>query len=179
MSNSAHPRLTLPPTSKQTIPASISHAQLHCLSLTLLSRSNRHSLILPNKSYAAAYPTTIGLMAPEQEEKSSDSPHQSQHHTFSDTWHANDGVVPLASQYHPGQCQSGTCTHIKGLQPSSATTTDLQPNHYYTRVVSNTTHATLCPLWVGSEEQKEFWRFVAGWMRDVEMTSEDATAGSK
>ncbi|KDN36776.1 hypothetical protein K437DRAFT_260026 [Tilletiaria anomala UBC 951] len=30
-------------------------------------------------------------------------------------WFANDGVVPLASQYHPGPCEVGKCIHAAGL----------------------------------------------------------------
>lgn len=28
-----------------------------------------------------------------------------------EAWYANDGVVPLASQYHPGSCQQVSCLH--------------------------------------------------------------------
>ncbi len=30
-------------------------------------------------------------------------------------WYASDGVVPLASQYHPGPCAEGKCMHLPGL----------------------------------------------------------------
>ena len=30
-------------------------------------------------------------------------------------WYANDGVVPLASQFHPGICEEGNCVHTAGL----------------------------------------------------------------
>ncbi|PWN45705.1 hypothetical protein IE81DRAFT_363937 [Ceraceosorus guamensis] len=30
-------------------------------------------------------------------------------------WYANDGVVPLASQYHPGMCGANTCAHYQSL----------------------------------------------------------------
>ena len=33
-----------------------------------------------------------------------------------EAWFANDGVVPLASQFHPGDCQPGViCTHSAGM----------------------------------------------------------------
>lgn len=122
-----------------------------------------------------------------------------QHHSFSHAgWSANDGVVPLASQYHPRDCAAGgrNCTHSMGLPGHEISTAEAsraekfvawlcgrtvppkpldlpshhhsKPNHYYTYTVSNTTHATLCPLWIGSAEQRAFWRFVGGWLRDVE-----------
>ncbi|EPQ29130.1 uncharacterized protein PFL1_03418 [Pseudozyma flocculosa PF-1] len=30
-------------------------------------------------------------------------------------WYCNDGVVPLASQFHPGECQPGRCRHAEGI----------------------------------------------------------------
>lgn len=32
-----------------------------------------------------------------------------------ESWYANDGVVPLASQFHPGACNPDTCSHSLGL----------------------------------------------------------------
>ncbi|CAO1634083.1 unnamed protein product [Sympodiomycopsis kandeliae] len=156
-----------------------------------------------------------------------------------EAWLANDGVVPLASQFHPRDCGSQVCSHRQGLPsyascdesnqdrraeksssqnritsipqsvkkvlqmgsriiPSGVSSwlsieendtdkvlqsddadltvitagTHSKPNHYYNYTLANTTHATLCPLWIGSQEQTKFWRFVGGWLKDVEMASE-------
>lgn len=36
-------------------------------------------------------------------------------------WRANDGIVPLASQYHPGPCRQGHCTHSDDLHAYNST----------------------------------------------------------
>lgn len=42
-----------------------------------------------------------------------------------EVWYANDGVVPLASQFHPGPCQPGVCIHAWGL-PGPGTRSSLR-----------------------------------------------------
>lgn len=52
-----------------------------------------------------------------------------------ETWRANDGVVPLASQFHPFDCHPETCRHFHGMPASlpfgrrqrRAQSTDLRP----------------------------------------------------
>lgn len=100
-----------------------------------------------------------------------------------EAWYANDGVVPLASQYHPGSCSPDLCSHSDGLPMlashtahtslSSAVSEPLtpplpQPNRWEVHHLRDTTHASLCPLWTGGAYQRQFWRGMGRWLADVD-----------
>ena len=85
-------------------------------------------------------------------------------------WIANDGVIPLASQFHPGKCDPNvTCIHSHAMPPSAAGAKSTpSPNIWHTHVLENTDHSALCPFWTGSERQKEFWTGVGAWLASID-----------
>ncbi|KAJ7897080.1 alpha/beta-hydrolase [Mycena olivaceomarginata] len=61
---------------------------------------------------------------------------------------ANDGVVPVFSQWHPLPCRLTRCRHL----------VDEEDAH----------HMSLVPLWIGIDRQKQWWRRLGQWLASVE-----------
>ncbi|KAJ4485891.1 alpha/beta-hydrolase [Lentinula aciculospora] len=74
---------------------------------------------------------------------------------------ANDGVVPLFSQWHPASCCSTRCQHVETRVPA--------PGIWYVEQWDKTSHSSLVPLWVASDRQKQYWLNLGRWLRGIEL----------
>ncbi|KIK70757.1 hypothetical protein GYMLUDRAFT_291035 [Collybiopsis luxurians FD-317 M1] len=81
---------------------------------------------------------------------------------LSEEYWANDGVVPLVSQWHPfSTCSPHRCQHSEARElPESGVWIVLQ--------IKETSHLSLVPFWVASPEQKQFWTDLGRWLRTIE-----------
>ncbi|KAJ3760568.1 alpha/beta-hydrolase [Lentinula raphanica] len=77
---------------------------------------------------------------------------------------ANDGVVPLFSQWHPAACSSTRCRHVETKIPA--------PGVWYVEQWDNTSHMTLVPFWVASDCQKQYWLNLGRWLRTIELQTQ-------
>ncbi|KAF8310029.1 alpha/beta-hydrolase [Clavulina sp. PMI_390] len=83
---------------------------------------------------------------------------------------ANDGVVPVFSQWHPGECWPGVrCIHhdrdvadepdiVIRLGEGRTKVEHLEKHH----------HLSIMPLWMGTDRQRAFWRELGEWLEDVD-----------
>lgn len=87
-------------------------------------------------------------------------------------YHANDGVVPLFSQWHPLACSATRCTHEETTLGEKSTADDRggvpEPGRWHVVTLNDAHHLSLVPLWLKSRRQREFWVEVGGWLRSVE-----------
>ncbi|KAJ4484950.1 alpha/beta-hydrolase [Lentinula edodes] len=84
--------------------------------------------------------------------------------TLPEEYWANDGVVPLFSQWHPASCSSTRCQHGETKSPA--------PGIWYVEQWDNTSHSSLVPLWVASDCQKQYWLKLGHWLRAIESQNE-------
>lgn len=72
---------------------------------------------------------------------------------------ANDGLVPIFSQWHPQDCISTRCIHhethvsLRTQAPQSR----IEPGVWNVYSLENTHHLSILPLWFGTSCQVEFW----------------------
>lgn len=110
-------------------------------------------------------------------------------------YYANDGVVPLFSQWHPGPCSPTHCLHHSTLsQPHPSTfffglpapgskskaslSNAMRPGIWNVCHIPDSTHVSLMPLWLGTQRQKEFWVEIGEWLERVdESTALDEDRG--
>lgn len=72
------------------------------------SSPRRCSLDGQDDGLATALPSLAGMLASPTSQAKMSKPSVM---PWLEAWHANDGVVPLASQYHPRDCSQEHCTH--------------------------------------------------------------------
>ncbi|KAI0375137.1 alpha/beta-hydrolase [Pilatotrama ljubarskyi] len=95
---------------------------------------------------------------------------------------ANDGVVPLFSQWHPFECRSTRCKHFshgdKLLDDSEKTRYSCSPEAGVWSVhhLANTHHLSIVPFWFGSRSQKAFWLDLGHWLRAIDRARGRASA---
>ncbi|KAJ7170095.1 alpha/beta-hydrolase [Mycena filopes] len=83
---------------------------------------------------------------------------------------ANDGVVPIFSQWHPLPCCRTRCKHFDIAGPPNA---ELQPGIWHVREEGEANHVSLVPLWTGTERQQRFWMDLGRWLSTVENKRND------
>ncbi|KAF8330410.1 uncharacterized protein EI90DRAFT_3124500 [Cantharellus anzutake] len=98
-------------------------------------------------------------------------------------YYASDGLVPLFSQYHPGDCSPTYCIHHSSIQnphtgpgpfhfglsnPSSTMQPKPKPGIWNVCYMQNTTHLSIMPLWRGSRLQRAFWSELGEWLEVVD-----------
>lgn len=89
---------------------------------------------------------------------------------------ANDGVVPLFSQWHPLACNSTRCRHFTSSESSTSTSTPEphdakyapEPGIWHVYEVEDATHISLAPLWLGNARQKHYWEQLGRWLRSID-----------
>jgi len=97
------------------------------------------------------------------------------HAHLGEQYWANDGVVPLISQWHPGDCDESLCLH----HPTLSDTARLPTSHLHAKTipqpgiwnvihVDDTHHLSLMPLWIGSKKQRTFWYGLGEWLEEVD-----------
>ncbi|KAG8898638.1 hypothetical protein FRB99_007248, partial [Tulasnella sp. 403] len=101
-------------------------------------------------------------------------------------YRANDGIVPVFSQWHPGKCSPRHCIHY--ASPNTATPVIVpsdtplhsplkkdrhpEPGIYHVHSLPSSTHThhtSVVPFWAGTDCQKTFWVELGHWLRDVEI----------
>lgn len=118
------------------------------------------------------------------------SPNASIHGESEALW-ANDGLVPMFSQWHPFDCsyvfsglisEDGNLTSINSetscqhWHPSytlpqlsrQAQSTDLVPGVWNVYDVADATHVSLVPFWLGTPRQQAFWEATGRWLRAID-----------
>ncbi|KAJ7293116.1 alpha/beta-hydrolase [Mycena rebaudengoi] len=80
---------------------------------------------------------------------------------------ANDGLVPVFSQWHPLPCCRTTCIHDEPHSQASP-----QPGIWYVIREDDATHTSIVPLWMGTDRQRQFWIKLGTWLDNVERQRE-------
>ncbi|KAJ8487302.1 hypothetical protein ONZ51_g4268 [Trametes cubensis] len=88
---------------------------------------------------------------------------------------ANDGVVPLFSQWHPFECRSTRCKHyshsdniLEGFETKSYIHSPPEAGVWNVHHLSNTHHFSVVPFWLGTQSQKAFWLDLGHWLRAID-----------
>lgn len=87
--------------------------------MTSVASPRRCSLTDSESSLPTTLPSLASLLADSSPpSSSSQSAGKLSSMSTLEAWHANDGIVPLASQLHPRECVEGLCTHHEWHQDS-------------------------------------------------------------
>ncbi|KAJ7631150.1 alpha/beta-hydrolase [Roridomyces roridus] len=79
---------------------------------------------------------------------------------------ANDGVVPVFSQWHPHPCSRTRCQH-EGKKANDV----LEPGIWYVKSPEEDTHhLSIVPRWTATDLQRRFWVDLGQWLTSVEGT---------
>lgn len=101
--------------------------------------------------------------------------------TLPEEYWANDGVVPLFSQWHPASCRCvwyitfhviSDSSHDSSTRCQHGETKSPAPGIWYVEQWDNTSHSSLVPLWVASDCQKQYWLKLGRWLRAIESQNE-------
>jgi len=85
---------------------------------------------------------------------------------------ANDGVVPIFSQWHPQPCRSTNCIHLSQCKPMPTTP---KPGIWYVRQIDDATHVSLLPIWMSSKRQRVFWGELGDWLETIDRLNTDTS----
>ncbi|KAJ7675395.1 alpha/beta-hydrolase [Mycena rosella] len=100
-------------------------------------------------------------------------PHNSEESSMGEEYWANDGVVPLFSQWHPLPCRRTRCRHVGTVVAKSTDKDDRfhegapRPGIWYVNQ-EDATHMSIIPLWTGTSQQQQFWMKLGHWLRAIE-----------
>ncbi|KAJ6503312.1 alpha/beta-hydrolase [Mycena vitilis] len=85
---------------------------------------------------------------------------------------ANDGVVPVFSQWHPLPCCDTRCRHFpltgQSIEDQMHQVAPL-PGMWYVNEEEEEHHMSLVPLWTGANRQQRFWEKLGTWLAAVEL----------
>ncbi|EJD03643.1 alpha/beta-hydrolase [Fomitiporia mediterranea MF3/22] len=90
---------------------------------------------------------------------------------LSEHYWANDGVVPVFSQWHPRECTATKCIHHEAsLSPRTQRSSrkSIEPGIWNVYTLENTHHLSILPLWIGSSHQRDFWSDLGNLLHDIE-----------
>jgi len=107
-------------------------------------------------------------MTPEGESYVSSRAH---HEQLCQEYWANDGIVPVFSQWHPLSCNNTTCRHYSSSASANAPLRALpkpEPGIWHVYQVEDANHCSLAPCWLGTTRQKHFWETLGCWLRDID-----------
>ncbi|KAI0727828.1 hypothetical protein C8Q72DRAFT_427522 [Fomitopsis betulina] len=129
--------------------------------------------VLYLSSRAMARPIFTSLSAVQQDTgKHEPDDRDTVDHAFS----ANDGVVPIFSQWHPFDCSATKCRHqtyplddsrVHGYQSPSEVPVrheDAEKGVWHVYHIDAAHHFSLVPFWMGTARQKAFWRDLGSWL---------------
>jgi len=92
-----------------------------------------------------------------------------------ETLHANDGLVPVFSQWHPFDCSSTSCRHLGESICSKSSGEgeieiyeDVEPGVWHVYHLKDANHCMLVPVWIGSTRQKTFFTDLGRWLGAVD-----------
>ncbi|TBU63809.1 alpha/beta-hydrolase [Dichomitus squalens] len=88
---------------------------------------------------------------------------------------ANDGVVPLFSQWHPYDCKLTRCMHYSHSESVLNGPPEKSRYHeppvggvWHVHHLENAHHFSIAPVWLATESQKAFWTDLGHWLRAVD-----------
>ncbi|KAI1788803.1 alpha/beta-hydrolase [Ganoderma leucocontextum] len=96
---------------------------------------------------------------------------------LSDALRANDGIVPLFSQWHPYDCKYTRCMHFShaesildsdGTSDQSRYDESPEAGIWHVHHLENTHHFSIAPIWLATQSQKAFWTDLGHWLRAIE-----------
>ncbi|KAI0651991.1 alpha/beta-hydrolase [Trametes meyenii] len=96
---------------------------------------------------------------------------------------ANDGVVPLFSQWHPCECSATRCKHFSHgdniLDDDGKTRYICPPEAGVWNVhhLAQAHHFSIVPFWLGTPSQKAFWLDLGHWLRAIDKAHPDVAGG--
>ncbi|KAI0669760.1 alpha/beta-hydrolase [Trametes maxima] len=94
---------------------------------------------------------------------------------------ANDGVVPLFSQWHPCECRCKHFSHSDNiLDDGEKTRYDCPPEAGVWNVhhLAQAHHFSIVPFWLGMPSQKAFWLDLGHWLRTIDRARIDVAGGA-
>ncbi|KAJ7446434.1 alpha/beta-hydrolase [Mycena galericulata] len=80
---------------------------------------------------------------------------------------ANDGLVPIFSQWHPHPCRRTQCRHFHKSSDHEDQAAP-KPGIWYVKYEQEANHMTVIPFWRGTERQQQFWVKLGRWLDAVE-----------
>ncbi|KAA1468030.1 alpha/beta-hydrolase [Dentipellis sp. KUC8613] len=137
------------------------------------------SVLQPSPSFLSSKPG-------QAHDKTSDS-EATNNFGLGDEYWANDGVVPLFSQWHPLACSRTNCHHIppppsepadnaKEPTPTSKIYSPpiaLQPGLWYVKTLPKSHHVSIMPFWWANQRQIEFWSEMGSWLRQLDVAASE------
>ncbi|KAJ8083779.1 hypothetical protein PM082_002545 [Marasmius tenuissimus] len=84
-----------------------------------------------------------------------------EYQALSEEYYANDGVVPLFSQWHPSPCR---CKHTK----LTSSTDDPRSGTWYVHEIENAHHLSLVPSWLLDARQRRYWIELGQWLMAID-----------
>ncbi|EMD41878.1 hypothetical protein CERSUDRAFT_110436 [Gelatoporia subvermispora B] len=86
---------------------------------------------------------------------------------------ANDGVVPVFSQWHPFECRLTQCKHyprpISAEDPFSKDyNTSPESGVWHVHHLDGHHHASIVPSWMDTSIQRMFWKDLGHWLRTID-----------
>ncbi|CAL1694038.1 unnamed protein product [Somion occarium] len=81
------------------------------------------------------------------------------------SYHANDGVVPVFSQWHPLDCESTHCRHLD-IAPEEDT---IERGTWHVYDLDDANHLSIAPFWFNTSRQTMFWREMGQWLWKVDV----------
>ncbi|KAH8822751.1 alpha/beta-hydrolase [Flagelloscypha sp. PMI_526] len=84
---------------------------------------------------------------------------------------ANDGVVPIFSQWHPMPCDSFHCSHHGSpskCEENAAGGSTNTAGIWHVFEADEAHHLTVAPFWISNSKQKLFWETLGDWLRAIE-----------
>ncbi|KAJ6504400.1 alpha/beta-hydrolase [Mycena vulgaris] len=112
-----------------------------------------------------------------QQNSASCSPHPEL--SMGEEYWANDGVVPIFSQWHPLPCCQTRCRHFGPAPQIAVKSTENEdrfqprPGIWYVNEEEDANHMSIVPLWMGTSRQQRFWLRLGRWLRAVESNREN------
>jgi hypothetical protein len=135
--------------------------------------SFNYSHLCPAPSFLTyTMPSPAGAMNHRKELHALSEAHQSQ---LGEEYWANDGIVPVFSQYHPLDCSSTTCRHYnssawktESFTGDAHDTLKPEPGIWHVYEIEDANHCSLAPRWFGTMRQKHFWETLGRWLEDID-----------
>ncbi|KAI0784978.1 alpha/beta-hydrolase [Abortiporus biennis] len=123
------------------------------------------SLAMNSFDFSSIYPTPSFLS-----ENQTTNKHPQNSHSTHDSWYANDGVVPVFSQWHPFSCRDTKCRHhtFDYTNHKALNMDKPEPGIWDVYTLDDTHHVSIAPLWFNTPRQQAFWQDFGRWLRDVD-----------
>ncbi|KAJ6621089.1 alpha/beta-hydrolase [Mycena sp. CBHHK59/15] len=164
-------------------PTTFYQSHVACMTRRRSGRTNTHSplarhiispLMYISSRITGAFDYSTLQPSPSFCRHKSDSAYHPESEMGEEYW-ANDGVVPVFSQWHPLPCSRTTCLHLPpaGSAAQKNASNDYPgPGIWYVNQDDNAHHMSIVPLWTATDRQRQFWPRLGRWLDAVERTRE-------